>query len=242
MRVWVVAFGVTLLSVCRSAVAAGADPAAVPEVDEVVEEEPAPSSGAGFRLEAPSKLGFGLESYAGIAAVFTSGEDRAHALAGALARLRLHYFQVGGTFEITDSGEAKTLGEYQIEHWRAFGGFLGVFVPYEHWVTFDATLGIGARTYVNSMTIYGDHGLSTSLTALTLRLGVSDRMTHKLVAPRLGGALVLSADLSRADVGWHRRYVAADGTVSESSGTTPIGGVSIALVVTAGFELGGRPR
>ncbi|HVW25969.1 MAG TPA: hypothetical protein VHC69_11415 [Polyangiaceae bacterium] len=240
MRIRAVAFGVSVLSLCRAAGAAAPPPP--PEDDVVVEDEPPPPSSHGYHLETPSKLGFGLEGYAGIATAFNSGEDRAHALAGGLARFRLHYFQLGGSFEITDSGADTGLGENPIEHWRAFGGFAGVFLPFDHWATFDATLGLGARTYGNSLSIYGDNGLSKTLTALTLRIGVSDRMTHKLIAPRIGAALAFSSDLSRVDVPWQRRYVDVDGNVSETNGATPIGAISISLVVSIGLEIGGRPR
>lgn len=241
MKTRTVLFGVAVLALCHAAWAAGAPPPQVPD-DEPIEDEPQPSSNSGFRLEPPSKLGFGLEGYAGIATAFNGGEDRAHAVVGGLARFRFHYFELGGTAEITDSGENKDFSEQPIEHWRAFGGFAGVVLPYERWATFDATVGLGARTYVNESSIYGDHGLSKSLTALTFRFGVSDRMTHKLIAPRLGAALAISTDLSREDVPWRRRYVASDGTVSETKGATPVGAVSILFIVTAGLELGARPR
>jgi hypothetical protein len=240
MRILAAACGVSILSFSRAGLAAAhAEP---PDEYADVEPEPPAPAGGGFHLDAPSKLGFGIDGFAGIATAFNSGPQRAHALVGGLARFRFHYFQLGGTFEITDSGEDASLGEGPIEHWRHAGGFAGVLLPYEHWITLDASVGLGARTYGNPTSIYGTNGLSTSLTALTFRLGVSDRMTHKPIAPRLGAALVVSTDLSRADVPWRRRYVAADGTVSETTGTTPIGGVSIALAVTIGLELGGRPR
>ena len=240
MRILAAVCGVSILCFCRAVLAAA--PVEPPdEYADVEAEPPAPAAG-GFHLDAPSKLGFGIDGYAGIATAFNSGPQRAHALVGGLARFRFHYLQLGGTFEITDSGEAKGLGEAPIENWRNAGGFAGVLLPYARWITLDASVGLGARTYLNSTSIYGANGLSTSLAALTFRLGVSDRMTHKLIAPRLGAALIVSTDLSRADVPWKRRYVSASGEVSETTGTTPIGGVSIALTVTIGLELGGRPR
>ena len=204
--------------------------------------EPEPTQGSWLKLDNPRALGFGIDAYGGIGMEFSGGDDRAHMVGGGLARLRLGYFQVGGTFELTDSGENHSLGEAKIEHWRAFGGFAGVMLPYHHWVDVDATLGVEARTYVNSSTIYGANGLSASLPALTLRFGVSDRVTHKLVSPRLGAAMVFTADLEHRDAPWHYRYQSANGTVSESSGTTAIGGVSIVLVLTVGFEVGARAR
>jgi hypothetical protein len=241
MRIRAAAIGVSILSLGRAALAA-APPEPPDEYDAAAEDtQPVPTS-TGFHIDSPSKLGFGLEGYGGVATAFNSGPERAHALGGGLARFRLHYFQIGGTFEITDTGEDKTFDATPLDRWRAVGGFAGVLLPFERWITLDASVGLGVRTYLNSSAIYGDHGLSTSLTALTFRVAVSDRMTHKLIAPRIGAGLNVSADLSGVDAPWTRREVATDGSVSVTKGTTPIGGVSIALVVTAGFELGGRPR
>jgi hypothetical protein len=242
MRIRAAVIGVSILS--SGGVALAAAPAAPPDeyADVSVEDEDPAPAGTGFHLDAPSKFGFGLEGYGGIATGFNSGPVRAHALVGGLARFRLHYFQLGGTFEATDSGEDKTFDESPLEHWRAASGFVGVLLPYNHWITLDGSIGLGSRTYTNASTIYGDQGFSKSLTALTFRLAISDRLTHRLISPRIGAALNVAADLSSVDVPWTRRYVSADGTLSETKGTTPIGGVSISLVVDVGFELGGRPR
>jgi hypothetical protein len=241
MRIWAAAIGVSVLSSSRAAFAAA--PAEPPDeyADVAVEEEPAPA-GSGLHLDSPPKLGFGLEAYGGIATAFNSAPVRAHALGGGLARLRLHYFQIGGTFEITDSSEDKTFDATPLDHWRAVSGFVGVLLPYNHWITLDASVGLGPRTYVNPDSIYGAQGLSTSVTALSFRLAISDRLTHRLISPRLGAALDVTTDLSAIDAPWTRREVNSDGSVSETKGTTPISGTSISLVITAGFELGGRPR
>jgi len=241
MRTWVVLVGLSLVS--GNGVAHASEPASGggPPPEEVVDEEVAAPADAPLRLDPPPNFGFGIEGYAGIAAQITSGEDRAHALVGALARLRYHYVQLGGTFESTDSGQADDLGENRLERWRAFGGFVGVMLPYHHWVDLDASLGVSARNYANSSPIYGDHGLSKTLTALSFRIGVSDRMTHKLAAPRIGAAIAFTADLSHTDAEWHRQILSG-GSVTDVTGTVNLGGFSIALLVSAGFELGARPH
>ncbi|HEX3595783.1 MAG TPA: hypothetical protein VHU80_11790, partial [Polyangiaceae bacterium] len=142
---------------------------------------------------------------------------------------------------VTDSGTAASLGENQLEHWRAVGGFVGVILPYHHWVDFDGSVGVSSRSYGNGDAIYGERGLSLSMTALTFRFGVSDRMSHKPAGIRLGAALAVSADLSHANPEWSRQYTLVDGSTGETTGTTHIGGVSIGLVVSAGFEVGARP-
>src|SRR5262249_43212680 len=128
------------------------------------------------------------------------------------------------------------------ERWKAFGGFVGVLLPYHHFVDFEGSIGAAARVYSNPDTIYGPNGLSKTLPALTLPLGVSDRMSPKPVALRLGGALAFGFELSHQDAPWRKEYTDASGQVSATNGTTPIGGVSIALVVSIGLEAGGRPR
>jgi hypothetical protein len=190
-------------------------------------------------LEARPRWSAGLEGYAGIAAQWTSGEDRAHGLVGGLARVRFSFVQVGGTFETTDSGEATGLNEPIQEHWRAVGGFAGVWLPYRHWVDVDASLGLSSRSYINPSQIYGPGGFDRSGTLLTFRLGVSDRATERLFGVRVGAALVGGIDLQRHSPAWHRQFLLPGGGVGDTTGTTEIGGVSIALVVGAGFELGG---
>jgi hypothetical protein len=212
-----------------------------PELEYADEDaEPEPGARVGPVLEAPSKFGVDVEGYAGIAAQITEGDNRAHGILGGLLRARFHYVQLGGTFEITDSGQATGLLEESLEHWRAIGGFAGAFLPFNHWVDFDAAVGVSARTYKNSNKIYGDAGMNETVPSLTFRFGVSDRMTKKLVGPRIGAALALGIDLSHSDVEWRRVYGIAGGGTAETIGTTAIGGVSIGLLVGGGFEIGGR--
>jgi hypothetical protein len=214
-------------------------PAQAPDDEDVDEpDQPAPTF-IGYHPE-PSKFGLGLEGYAGIAGQFTSEADRAHGLLGVLLRARLHYFQIGGTFEVTDSGRSASLGENRIEHWRAIGGFVGGFFPFRDWVDFDGAIGVSQRAYINDDPIYGPGGFTKGLTELTLRFGVSDRMSHKLFAARLGAALALGFDLGRQNAGWQREYLTATGDTARTTGSTSLGGVSVGLVVGAGLEFGGR--
>lgn len=209
--------------------------------DDDTEETPVAASPLPI-LEARPRFAAGLEGYAGIAAVWTSGADRAHGLVGGLARVRFSFVQLGGTFETTDSGEATGLNEPLEEHWRAIGGFAGVWLPYRHWIDLEASLGFSSRRYVNPSSTYGPGGFDVSNTALILRIGVSDRMSERLFGVRVGAALVGGADLQRHSPVWHHQFLLPGGTVGENTGTTAIGGVSIGLVVAAGFELGGGAK
>jgi hypothetical protein len=206
------------------------------------DEAPAAKAPPWPQLDPPASIGVGVEGYGGIAAQWTRGDERAHALVGALARLRFHYVQIGGTYEVTDSGEAAALAEPELEHWRAVGAFVGVFLPYHHWVDVEGSVGLVSRTYANPSAIYGTNGFEQSLEALTLRVGVSARASRRTTAMRVGAELVATADLGHAEPEWKRRFLTASGSIGETTGTTPIGGVSIGLVLLAGFEIGGRAR
>jgi hypothetical protein len=242
MRTWLLLVAPALLWPGLVAAAESAYRGMPPEPDpaDEVQPEPVTPRGPSLHLDTPVKFGVGLEGYAGIAAQFTSGEDRAHGLVGGLLRARFHYVEIGGTFEITDSGQATALSENAIEHWQAWGGFAGAVLPFYHWVDLEAAIGVSARRYMNSNSIYGAGGLDETLPSLTFRFGVSDRMTHKLVGPRLGAALAFGFDLGRRDVEWRREYRLQGGGMGETIGTTAIGGVSIGLIVGGGFEVGAR--
>ena len=240
MRTWPLLVTPALLWPCLVSAAEpyrGPPPEAIPED---IEAEPEPTPSRGFELDAPSKFGVGLEGYAGIATQFTSGEERAHGLVGGLLRARFHYVQIGATYEITDSGQATGITENSIEHWQAIGGSAGVFLPFQRWVDMDASVGMSARKYVNTDHIYGDKGLNETVPSLTFRFAVSDRLTHKLVSPRLGAALALGFDLARTEVEWRREYGLVGGGTGVTTGTTAIGGISIGLLVNLGFEVGAR--
>jgi hypothetical protein len=125
------------------------------------------------------------------------------------------------------------------EHFRTVGGFAGAWLPFSRWVDVDAALGLAWRLYENPSTIYGSRGLREDTSLLTFRLGVSSRSSARLVAARVGAALVVTADVDPRDVAWQRTYLLLDGSEGETRGTTPIGGLTVGLTVGAGFEIGG---
>jgi hypothetical protein len=201
-----------------------------PDIPEDVDLEPEPAPSRGFELDPPSKFGVGLEGYAGIGTEFTSGDEQAHGLVGGLLRGRFHYVQIGATYEITDA----------VGHWRAIGGYAGAFLPFYRWIDVDASVGVSARTYVDPNSMYGEGGLKETVPSLTFRFGVSDRLTNRLVSPRVGAVLALAFDLARRDVAWRHEYALENGGTSVTTGTTAIGGISIGLLVNLGFEVGAR--
>jgi hypothetical protein len=199
---------------------------------------------SGFSLAEPPLWAVGLEGYGGLLLQLTSADahvqasaNRAHGFGGGQLRGRYRFFQGGFFLETTDSGEASRMLEPTQEHFRTFGAFAGAWLPFEHWVDVDASLGIGSRLYRNPSPLYGPDGLSVNSPAITFRLGVSDRSSESLLGARLGAAFVGSVDLDRHAVTWHRRYLRADGTPAERMGTTPIGGVAFGLMLTAGFDV-----
>ena len=206
---------------------------------EDADAEPVGAAAPFLVLEREPRWAAGLEAYAGIGVQATSGDDRAHAIVGGLARVRYGFIQVGATFETTDSGEAAQLSEQVQEHWRAVGGFAGVWLPYRHWADIEATLGLSNRSYVNPSRIYGPDGFDVSTSTVTFRFGVSDRMTERLFGPRVGAALVGGIDLERHSPPWRREFLLPDGSVGATTGSTAVGGVSIGLVVVLGLEAGG---
>lgn len=232
------------LSSSRSAFAESAAAATPPPTDQPNDVEDADADPVGAAapflvLEKEPRWAAGLEAYGGIGVQATSGQDRAHAIVGGLARVRYGFVQVGATYETTDSGEASQLSEPVQEHWRAVGGFAGVWLPYRHWADLEATLGLANRSYVNPSPIYGPGGFDLSTTAVTFRFGVSDRMTERLFGPRVGAALVGGIDLERYSPTWRREFLLPDGTIGATTGSTEVGGVSIGLVLVLGLEAGG---
>ena len=199
---------------------------------------------AGFSLAEPPLWAVGLEGYGGLMLQLTSAApdvqasaNRAHAFAGGLLRGRYRYFQGGVFLETTDSGEARLMLEPTQEHFRTLGAFAGAWLPFEHWVDIDASLGIGSRLYQNPSLLYGPNGFSVTSPVIAFRVGVSDRSSENRFGVRLGAAFVGSVDLDRNAVTWHRRFLREDGTLGERTGTTPIGGVAFGLMLTAGFDV-----
>ena len=179
-------------------------------------------------LQPPPGWAVGIDAYGGFALLATSGNDYAHALAGGLARVRWGYIQAGGTAEMTDTLE---------DRWRAFGGFVGVFLPFDNWVDMQASLGAGGRTYSNSDARYGPGGYELSSPVLNLRMGVSDRSSEGRFGGRVGAEFVAAFDLSRHSADWRRETPVLGGAPIVVTGVTDVGGFSFGLVMTLGFDV-----
>jgi hypothetical protein len=158
----------------------------------------------------------------------TSGNDYAHALVGGLARVRWGYIQAGGTAEMTDTLE---------DRWRAFGGFAGVWLPFDNWVDMQASLGAGARIYSNSDARYGPGGYELSSPVINLRMGVSDRSSEGRFGGRVGAEFVAAFDLRRHSPGWRYESPVLGGPPVVVTGVTEVGGFSFGIVMTLGFDV-----
>ena len=175
----------------------------------------------------------GLEAYGGFAMTSTKEGATANALVGGLSRFRLGYFELGGVLEVSDNAD---------NHWRSVGGFVGAFVPYRHWVDFEFAVGAAARTYRDANLRYGPDGFESTLPALTLRAAVSDRTSSELFGIRLGGQLLAAVDLRRDKPPWAYDVETSAGDVRHLQGESSVGGVTIGLAVTAGFDIGRKPE
>lgn len=208
-----------------------------------VDSESAPF-GASGELQAPNLMplepefdrspgwSMGLEGYAGFAVLSTEAGGHAQALAGGLSRFQVGYFQAGGFLEATDGGE---------HHWRSVGGFVGAFLPYRHWVDFEFAGGVSARTYRNSNVRYGPDGYEATTQALLLRAGFSDRSDEGLFGFRLGAQISATFDLERHNRTWQYELASTGSDPNIVSGATKVGGFSVGIAVTAGFDIGRNP-
>jgi hypothetical protein len=174
----------------------------------------------------------GLDAYAGFAVLGTSDGGYSHAFLGGLSRFQWSYLQIGAFIETTDGGE---------QHWRSIGGFAGAFIPFRHWVDFEFAAGAAARTYREDSFRYGPDGYEATTPALTFRAGFSDRSLDGLFGFRLGGHLTGAIDLDRQERAWRYELETTEGDVRSVSGATKIGGVSVGIAVTAGFDIGRKP-
>jgi hypothetical protein len=174
----------------------------------------------------------GLEAYGGLAVLSTEDGGHAHAILGGLSRFQLGYFQLGGFIESTDGGE---------NHWSAIGGFAGAFIPYRHWVDFEFTAGLAARRYREEAVRYGPDGYEATSPALLLRAGFSDRALDDLFGVRLGGHLTAMIDLERHERPWTYTAETSDGEVRTVTGESAVGGFSVGIGLTAGFDIGRKP-
>ena len=178
----------------------------------------------------------GLEGYGGILTLGGSDTREAYAFIGGQLRLRYDYYQIGGWYEVSDHPDKQTNDEF-----RAFGGFLGAWLPYRGWVDFELAASVGARNWVSSDSRYAGTGYDVSTPTLGLRLGVSDR-TSSLTrfAGRIGGQLVFAYDLNPSEESWQQTHE-IDGEPVTDRGTTKVGGYTIGIALVIGFDYGGKP-
>ena len=184
--------------------------------------QPGPAEDAIHVATAPT-LSVGLQGYAGMGVLANSERADAYALGGGALEVRSSYFQLGGFAEA---------GELPQDTLQSYGGFVGGWLPFAHWVTFDAALGAGRHTYINTDARYGPGGYSLGSWFGTLRLGVSDR-SHGILGARLGAMLFASLDLNRHSIHW--RY-GATGSRQEVTGVRQVGGFSLGVAFTVGFD------
>jgi len=182
-------------------------------------------------VQSPGWFG-GLEAYGGLLALGGADTRGAYAFAGGQLRLRYDYYELGGWFDVSDRGKAKTDG------FRSFGGFVGAWLPYRGWVDFEIAASIGARTWMSDDSRYGSDGYDVTSPTLGLRLGVSDRTSSfSALAARIGGQLVFSYDLSSSDEPWEVTRQSEGESVTDS-GVTKVGGFTLGLALVIGFDYG----
>lgn len=190
------------------------------------------------RFGTPSRWAVALNGVGGISAQRTSADWRAHGFGGAELRVRYLYVQAGGFMDRSDSGESRAFRETTQEHYQTVAGFVGAWLPFQDWVSVDASVGFGKRRFRNPISLYGPHGLDETTNVLTFRFGISDRSSATaLFAATFGGALVASVDLNPRQVMWRRTFLLPGGGIGETTGTIPVGGWSVGLLVTLGVEV-----
>ena len=233
--------------------APSATPAAAPPPAPVAAPAPAPSAplapwaapppdDAGALVQRPTLVeielednpgwSVGLDAYAGLSALFGTDTRGAYSLAGGILRGRYRYYEGGVYYEATDSLSGG--GD-----WQNVGGFAGAWLPYRNWVDFEIAARIGGRRFSDSDLRYGPTGYELWSPALGLVLGVSDRASKGTWGGRIGSQLVATYDLKQRDRAWQVSSLDPDtGTQSVASGKSHVGGFSIQLVVTLGFDAG----
>jgi hypothetical protein len=179
-------------------------------------------------VENPGWFG-GLEGYGGLLALGAADTREAYAFLGSQVRFRYDYYELGAFLEFSDR---------QADDYRAFGGFLGAWLPFRGWVDFEAALSVGARTYTSNDSRYGADGYDVSSPTLGLRLGVFDRTSsYSAVAGRIGGQILFNLDLNPSDEPWSHELT-RDGVPITESGSTRVGGYTLALALVIGFDIG----
>jgi hypothetical protein len=186
-------------------------------------------------VESPGLYG-GLEGYGGILTLAGSDTREAYAFIGGQLRIRYDYYEVGGWYEVSDHPDKQTNDDF-----RAFGGFLGAWLPYRGWVDFEIAATVGARNWQSTDSRYDGSGYDVSTPTLGLRLGVSDRTSS--VAPaagRIGGQILFAYDLNPSDESWEQTHD-IEGEVITDRGETRVGGFTLGIALVLGFDYGGKP-
>jgi hypothetical protein len=174
----------------------------------------------------------GIDAYAGLSSLFGTDTRGAYSLAGGILRGRYRYYQGGAYYEATDTLSGG--GE-----WQNVGGFAGAWLPYRNWVDFEIAARLGARRYSDRDLRFGPSGYELWSPALGLVLGVSDRASKGRWGGRIGSQLIATYDLKQRDRAWQVSSLDPNtGMQSVASGTSHVGGFSIQLVVTLGFDAG----
>jgi hypothetical protein len=177
----------------------------------------------------------GLDLYGGLGALLGTDTRGSYAFGGALLRGRYKYYQIGGFYEFTDD-PLSSPGAF-----TAFGGFVGAWLPFDNWVDFEGTLGIGSRTYRDSDPRFGPDGYELGGPTLNFRVGVYDRAGSGFLGGRIGAQIVSSYDLSQHDRPWQLTGVDPDGEVTTTRGMSHVGGLTIGLALSVGLDLGKGP-
>jgi hypothetical protein len=181
------------------------------------------------RLGPGASPGINLQGYSGFVAYRSDGAVWGHGVAGGTLRARFGYLELGGFFEASD--------RIQQGSWTAVGGFAGAYLPFATWVDVEATLGVGSRTHRDDDRRYGPSGYSWSTPALLFRVGVSDRSGEGIGALRVGMEVQALVDLGRTREPWELVYERPAGIEPlVLRGTTGVGGTSVGLVFTLGFD------
>jgi hypothetical protein len=106
-------------------------------------------------------------------------------------------------------------------------------------VDFEVAARVGGRRFSDTDLRYGPTGYKLWSPALGLVLGVSDRAAKGTWGGRIGSQLVATYDLKQRDRPWQVSSLDPEtGLASVASGKSHVGGFSIQLVVTLGFDAG----
>ena len=181
-------------------------------------------------LADPERWSSVIDGFVGLGLNMTSETDESHGIVGGAARFRIGYFELGALAEYADFG-ADPGGS----HATQMAGLVGAFLPFNYWADIEAAVGIGRRSYVNTNPIFGAGGYKRDPATLDLRLGVSDRM-GTVLGGRLGAQLFASFDLAQWDVPFRIKPTREGEDVK--TGTRRVGGVSIGMLMTVGFDVG----